>query len=138
MHNASFRTNIRSNFESTLRHARNIMINIYVGNLPYSARNEDLKELFEEFGEVSSAEIIFDRRTKRSRGYGFVEMVTEEDGKEAIVELNGSEYDGRQLRVDQSQPGSKDRNKSKGSRNRRGQSSKKSGGIVGFIKRLFN
>ena len=60
------------------------MINIYVGNLPYSARNEDLKELFEEFGEVNSAEIIFDRRTKRSRGYGFVEMVTEEDGKEAI------------------------------------------------------
>ena len=114
------------------------MINIYVGNLPYSARNEDLKELFEEFGEVNSAEIIFDRRTKRSRGYGFVEMVIEEDGKEAIDELNGSDYDGRQLRVDQSQPGSKDRNKSKGSRNRRGQSSKKSGGIVGFIKRLFN
>ena len=114
------------------------MINIYVGNLPYSARNDDLKELFEEFGEVNSAEIIFDRRTKRSRGYGFVEMVTEEDGKEAIDELNGSDYDGRQLRVDESQPGSKDRNKSRGSGNRGGQNARNSGGIFGFIKKLFN
>jgi RNA recognition motif-containing protein len=114
------------------------MINIYVGNLPYSATNEDLKELFEEFGEVNSAEIIFDRRTKRSRGYGFVEMVIEEDGKEAIDELNGSDYEGRQLRVDQSQPGSKDRSKSKRSGNRRGHTPKNSGGIVGFLKKLFN
>ena len=114
------------------------MINIYVGNLPYSATNEDLKELFEEFGEVNSAEIIFDRRTKRSRGYGFVEMVIEEDGKEAIDELNGSDYEGRQLRVDQSQPGSKDRSKSKRSGNRRGYTPKNSGGIVGFLKKLFN
>ncbi len=114
------------------------MINIYVGNLPYSARNDDLRELFEEFGEVSSAEIIFDRRTKRSRGYGFVEMVTNEDGKEAIEELNGSDYDGRQLRVDESQPGSKDRSASKRNGNRRGKTAKNSGGIFGFLKKLFN
>ena len=90
------------------------------------------------FGEVNSAEIIFDRRTKRSRGYGFVEMVLEEDGKEAIDELNGSDYEGRQLRVDQSQPGSKDRNKSKRSGNRGRKTQKNPGGIVGFLKKLFN
>jgi RNA recognition motif-containing protein len=113
------------------------MINIYVGNLPYSAKHDDLKELFEEFGEVNSAEIIFDRRTKRSRGYGFVEMVNAEDGKEAIDELNGSDYDGRQLRVDESQPGSKERSKAKRNGNRRVQNANNSTGIFGFIKKLF-
>ena len=113
------------------------MINIYVGNLPYSVRNEDLKEIFEEFGTVKSAEIIFDRRTKRSRGYGFVEMDERDEGQDAIDELNGSDYDGRQIRVDESQPDTKDGNRSKGRTNRHGQNGTSSG-IVGFFKKIFS
>ena len=59
-------------------------MNIYVGNLPYSVRNDELREAFEQFGNVTSAEVIFDRRTKRSRGYGFVEMDNDSDARKAI------------------------------------------------------
>ncbi len=114
------------------------MINIYVGNLPYTVRNEDLKEVFEEFGSVKSAEIIFDRRTKRSRGYGFVEMDERDEGQDAISELNGSDYEGRQLRVDESQPHLKDGSRSKGRPNRHGQNGTTSSGIVGFFKKIFS
>ncbi len=79
-------------------------MNIYVGNLPYSVKSEELREAFQPYGNVSSAEVIFDRRTKRSRGYGFVEMDNEQEGLRAIESLNGSEFMGRELRVDQSQP----------------------------------
>jgi RNA recognition motif-containing protein len=114
------------------------MINIYVGNLPYSVRNDDLKDIFEEFGEVSSAEIIFDRRTKRSRGYGFVEMASTNDGKDAIEELNGSDYEGRQLRVDESQPETNDGNKSKRRNSRQHRDKNASRGLIGFIKKIFS
>ena len=79
-------------------------MNIYVGNLPYSIKSEELREAFEPYGTVTSAEVIFDRRTKRSRGYGFVEMSDDEAGRRAIAALNGSEFNGRELRVDESQP----------------------------------
>ena len=73
------------------------MKNIYVGNLPWSANDEELRELFVVFGSVSSARVITDRETGRSRGFGFVEM--EDGADEAIAELNGHEMDSRPLRV---------------------------------------
>ena len=69
------------------------MKNIYVGNIPWSATDEQLRELFAAFGSVSSARVITDRETGRSRGFGFVEM--EDGADEAIAELNGHEMDSR-------------------------------------------
>jgi RNA recognition motif-containing protein len=113
------------------------MINVYVGNLPYSVKNEDLKELFQEYGTVNGAEIIFDRRTKRSRGYGFVEMADAEEGREAITELDGSDYEGRQLRVDESQPAEQKSDERRNNRSQNGNATKK-GGILGFLKKMFS
>ena len=79
-------------------------MNIYVGNLPYSVRDQELRETFEAFGTVTAAEVIFDKRTRRSRGYGFVEMESEAEARRAIEALNGKELHGRELRVDASQP----------------------------------
>jgi RNA recognition motif-containing protein len=79
-------------------------MNIYVGNLPYSVRDPELRAAFEPFGRVLSAEVIFDKRTRRSRGYGFVEMENDEEAQKAIASLNGSDFQGRELRVDASQP----------------------------------
>ncbi|MDZ7859237.1 MAG: RNA-binding protein [Candidatus Krumholzibacteriota bacterium] len=78
--------------------------NIYVGNLPFSTGNEDLNELFAEFGEVTSAKVIRDKFTDRSRGFGFVEMENDEEAEKAIAELNGKEIDGRALKVDEAKP----------------------------------
>ncbi|KAJ6756158.1 hypothetical protein OIU79_028547 [Salix purpurea] len=72
---------------------------LYVGNLPYSMTSSELAEVFEEAGRVFSAEVIFDRVTDRSRGFGFVTMETVEEAKEAIRMFNGSEVGGRALRV---------------------------------------
>jgi RNA recognition motif-containing protein len=73
---------------------------LYVGNLPYSTSEDDLKDLFVQYGEVNSAKIITDRETGRSRGFGFVEMAT--DGVEdAISALDGKEFGGRSLRVNE-------------------------------------
>ena len=76
--------------------------NIYVGNLPWSADDAALSELFSRHGEVISARVITDRDTGRSRGFGFVEMETA-DGEAAISALNGYEMDGRALRVNEAQ-----------------------------------
>ena len=73
------------------------MKNIYVGNIPWSATDEQLRELFAAFGSVGSARVITDRETGRSRGFGFVEM--EDGADEAIAELNGHEMDSRPLRI---------------------------------------
>ncbi|HMA76614.1 MAG TPA: RNA-binding protein [Candidatus Krumholzibacteriaceae bacterium] len=78
--------------------------NIYVGNLPFSTGNDDLKELFAEFGEVTSAKVIRDKFTDRSRGFGFVEMENDEEAEKAIAELNGKELDGRALKIDEAKP----------------------------------
>ena len=76
-------------------------MDIYVGNLPWSMDDDGLKQLFEEQGEVSSAKIIKDRETNRSRGFGFVSM--DDDAAEtAISSLDGSEVDGRNLKVNKS------------------------------------
>lgn len=78
-------------------------MNIFVGNLPFSATEDQLREMFERFGEVQSIKLITDRETGRPRGFGFVEM--ENTGADAAIkELNKSELDGRELKVNQSQP----------------------------------
>ena len=77
------------------------MKKIYVGNLPYSATENEVKELFGEFGAIESVNLITDRDTGRPRGFGFVEMGSSEDADQAIQELNGQEMDGRQLTVNE-------------------------------------
>ncbi len=79
-------------------------MNIYVGNLSYQMTNEELQGLFEQFGEVSRVNIIKDRETGRSKGFGFVEMVEEVAGKKAIEALDGEESNGRNLRVNEARP----------------------------------
>ncbi len=74
-------------------------MNIYVSNLSFRTSEADLKELFSKFGSVTSAKIIMDRETNRSRGFAFVEMPADEEGKAAIAELNGKEIEGRPLSV---------------------------------------
>ena len=79
-------------------------MNIFIAGLSYQINDADLKELFEEYGTISSAKIITDRDTGRSKGYGFVEMEDEAEGQRAIEELNGAEYDGRTLSVSEARP----------------------------------
>lgn len=78
--------------------------NIYVGNLGFSVTGDQLQELFTEFGEVVSVNIITDRDTGRSRGFGFVEMADGADAAKAIEGLNGKELDGRDLTVNEARP----------------------------------
>ncbi len=77
-------------------------ISLYVGNLPYSTDQNSLQDLFSPFGEVISANVISDRETGRSRGFGFVEM-NEADARNAITALDGQEHQGRKLRVNEAQ-----------------------------------
>ena len=78
--------------------------NIYVGNLPWSFKDDTLRELFEEHGEVSDAKVIVDRMSGRSRGFGFVEMDNDAEAEAAIEALNDSDQNGRNLRVNQARP----------------------------------
>lgn len=78
------------------------MKTIYVGNINYQATEEDLKNVFSEYGEVTSVKIINDRETGRSKGFGFVEM--ESGAEKAIEELDGKEFQGRRLRVNEARP----------------------------------
>ena len=75
-------------------------MNIYVGNLPFTTSSQELEDLFAAHGAVQSAKVIMDRDTQRSRGFGFVEM-SDDDGRTAINELNGSDLDGRALKVNE-------------------------------------
>ncbi len=79
-------------------------MNIFVAGLSYQINDADLKELFEEYGTISSAKIITDRDTGRSKGFGFVEMDDEAEAQRAIEELNDAEYDGRTLAVSVARP----------------------------------
>jgi len=78
--------------------------NVYVGNLSFDISSEQLEEMFSEFGEVVSANVITDRDTGRSRGFGFVEMGNEESAKQAIEALNGKEVGDRALTVNEARP----------------------------------
>ena len=79
-------------------------MNIYVGNLDRNVTEDELRQAFEAFGQVSSATVIKDKYTHESRGFGFVEMPTQSEGQAAITGLNGTELNGRALRVDQARP----------------------------------
>jgi len=74
---------------------------LYVGNLNHSTTNETLRAAFEQFGEVASVRILFDRETRQSRGFGFVEMPQDEQAKEAMEKLNETEIDGRRVRINE-------------------------------------
>ena len=78
--------------------------NLYIGNLNFDTTQEQLQELFQEYGEVSSAKVITDRETGRSRGFAFVEMAAEEAAAAAIAGLNGQQVDGRMLTVSEAKP----------------------------------
>lgn len=96
-------------------------MNIYVGNLSWNLKDQDLSNLFASYGEVISAKIVNDKFTNRSKGFGFVEMANDDQAQAAIAALNGSEVDGRNIVVNESRP------KPEGS----------SGGGGGFKKRSF-
>ena len=78
-------------------------MNLYVGNLPWSVTDQDLEDMFREFGEVRSAKVLMDRETGRSRGFGFVEM-NDDDGRNAIEKMNNADCEGRPLTVNEARP----------------------------------
>lgn len=94
-------------------------MNIYVGNLPWAVTDEELGEVFAAYGQVSSARVITDRDTGRSRGFGFVEMPVEAEAQAAISELNGKELKGRALNVNEARPRTDRRERSGGGGGRR-------------------
>ena len=77
---------------------------LYVGNLPYSVSDESLQEAFSQFGAVSSARVITDRETGRSKGFGFVEMESDDAASQAIEKMNGQELNGRAINVSEARP----------------------------------
>jgi len=79
-------------------------MNIYVGNLPYSISEDELRAAFASFGEVSSASIIMDKMTGRSKGFGFVEMPSKEEAEAAIKAMDGSDLKGRNVKVNEARP----------------------------------
>jgi len=79
-------------------------MNIYVANISFRASEGQLKELFQQFGEVASAKIVTDRETGRSRGFGFVEMPNDSEGAAAIAQLNGTSFQDRNLVVNEARP----------------------------------
>ncbi|MCE2469665.1 MAG: RNA-binding protein [Dehalococcoidia bacterium] len=79
-------------------------MNIYVGNLSYSTRDDELNRAFSAHGEVASATVIIDRESQRSRGFGFVEMPNDDEAQAAIAALNGADLGGRTITVNQARP----------------------------------
>ncbi len=79
-------------------------MNIYVGNLNFKVKESDLKEIFEEYGEVSTAKIITDKYSGKSRGFGFVTMDDDGDANKAISELNGASFEDREMVVNEARP----------------------------------
>lgn len=103
-------------------------VKLYVGNLSFNTSNQDLSDLFAGVGTVESCNIIEDRETGRSRGFGFVEMSSEAEGENAIAQLNGKEIDGRELKVNEAKP-QENRNGNGGGR---GRNSSFGGGKSGY------
>lgn len=79
-------------------------MNLYISNLSYNISDEDLRQLFADYGEITSAKVIMDRETGRSRGFGFVELSDDELAKKAIEELNQASYDGKVINVTEARP----------------------------------
>lgn len=80
------------------------MISIYVGNLSYAVTKEQLQKLFEQYGAVTAAKVVTDKFTGKSKGFAFVEMSSREEGMQAIDALNGTEFAGRNIKVNESRP----------------------------------
>jgi RNA recognition motif-containing protein len=78
--------------------------NIFVGNLSFNTNEDELRQMFESYGQVDRVSILTDRDTGRSRGFGFVEMTSDEDGEKAITALNGSQFGGRTINVNEARP----------------------------------
>ncbi len=95
------------------------MKSLFVGNLPWSVKDEDLQAKFSEFGEVTSARIINDKFSGRSRGFGFVDMANDEEASKAIEAMNGYSWDGREVTVNEAKPKTDRRNDSGGGGGRR-------------------
>lgn len=79
-------------------------MNLYISNLSYNISDEDLRQLFADYGEITSAKVIMDRETGRSRGFGFVELSDDELAKKAIEELNQASYDGKVINIIEARP----------------------------------
>ncbi|NTW56133.1 MAG: RNA-binding protein [Chlorobiaceae bacterium] len=79
-------------------------MNIYIGNLPYSVSEDDLREAFSQFGQVNSANIITDKFSGRSKGFGFVDMPSDSEGREAIDAMNDKDFKGRTIKVNEARP----------------------------------
>jgi RNA recognition motif-containing protein len=77
---------------------------LYVGNLPFSATDESLMHAFSECGTVNSAKVILDRDSGRSKGFGFIEMSTQDEAQKSISQLNGAQFDGRAINVSEAKP----------------------------------
>ncbi len=93
-------------------------MNIYVGNLSFNVTEDSITEMFSEFGEIESVKIIMDRFTKRSKGFGFVDMPSNSEADQAIKALNGKFIDGRNIKVNPADPGGKRSTKRKKRRRR--------------------
>ena len=106
-------------------------MNIYVANIPWKASEEELKTLFAEYGEVTSAKIVIDKFTQRSRGFGFIEMKDDTAGRNAINELNGADFMGKNLVVNEARPRTEGGPRTGGGGNR-------GGGGGGFRRGDFN
>ncbi|MCH2451035.1 MULTISPECIES: RNA recognition motif domain-containing protein [Gracilimonas] len=92
-------------------------MNIYVGNLSYGVSDDQLREVFEAYGEVSSAKVISDKYSGRSKGFGFVEMDNDAEAQAAIDQLDGAEIDGRAVKVNEAKPREDRPRNNKGGRN---------------------
>ena len=103
------------------------MKNIFVGNLDFNTGEDELRQLFEQYGQVDRVAIMTDRDTGRSRGFGFVEMASSEDGEKAIAALNGSQVGGRTLNVNEARPKT-ERSGGGGGRDRGGRGGRGGGG----------
>jgi len=102
-------------------------MNIYVSNLSFNVQDDDLRGFFESYGEVTSAKIIMDKYTNKSRGFGFVEMSNDAEAQKAIAELNGGTVEGRNINVTEAKP-REERTGGNGGGNRRSFSNSNSGG----------
>ena len=91
-------------FTNGTKQTQEIRLNIYVGNLPYSVDRDELRGIFEQYGEVSAARVVSDRETGRSKGFGFVEMPDDAQANAAIEALNGNEIGGRKAVVNEARP----------------------------------
>ena len=105
---------------------------LYVGNLSFRVSSEDLQEHFATAGEVTSANVVMDRETGRSRGFGFVEMASEDAANNAIAQFNGQEYDGRNMVVNEARPRDDSRGGGGGGRGGRGGGGGYGGGGGGY------